>query len=317
MRSIAELALEYINELDDRAKGGEKHYISSPFCDLDAIDPSWLHEGHLIVAAGRPGMGKTAFAQQVAEHSATDRTTIFYTLEMSGWEVTQRSICRRAGIPLYKLKDSSRLEQEDWKKIAAAGGELTATHMLVDDASFDVNSLCLKTKAAGAALEARGMPPLGLVVVDYLQLVSAGKRSNNRAEDVGAVSRGLKLLARDLSVPVFALSQLNRNLEGRVDKRPLMADLRESGAIEQDADLVLFIYRDEVYNDSSPDKGVAELIIGKNRHGATGVAKVAWLPERVAFGNLARSTTSSLAAARNLRTVPGSRGGNDNGRDAW
>lgn len=301
MRPIGSLALEFINDLDDRARGGEKHYVASPWTDLDKTAPGWLHKGHLIIVAGRPGMGKTALAQSAAEYVGAGWTVLFFSLEMSGWEVTQRSISRRSGLPLSKLKNPSLLGPDEWGKIAKAGGELEATNLLVDDASFDINSLCAKAKAAAAALEPCGKPPLGLVVVDYLQLVAAGRRSSTRAEDVGQVSGGLKRLARELNVPLIALSQLNRSLENRPDKRPTMSDLRESGAIEQDADLILFIYRDEVYNSNSADKGIAEIIIGKNRHGGTGITKLAWLPERVSFGNLAggrdRAQISECSAA--------------------
>jgi replicative DNA helicase len=155
----------------------------------------------------------------------------------------------------------------------------------VDDGSFDIAALVNKTKAAAAGLDRAGLPPLGLIVVDYLQLVSA--KAANRTLEVGQVTNNLKRLAKELAVPVLALSQLNRAVEQRQDRRPTLSDLRESGQIEQDADLVLFLYRDEYYDENSADKGIAEVIAAKNRHGTTGTVKLAFVGERVAFGDLA------------------------------
>ncbi|MDE2342624.1 MAG: DnaB-like helicase C-terminal domain-containing protein [Betaproteobacteria bacterium] len=293
MRHAGEIATAYISALDDRRKDAHLHFHEAPFHDLNRVAPAIIHNGHLIVIAGRPAMGKTALAQQIAEYIAQDKTAIIFSLEMSSYEVIERAICCRTGINIPKLKDPSKLDQEDWAKIASAQVSLDHTHLLIDDACFDINSLIAKTKGAAAALEKRDMPPLGVIVVDYLQLVAAGKRGSTRAEDVSTISRGLKRLARDLNVPVIALSQLNRAVEGRPDKRPGMADLRESGAIEQDADVVLLLYRDEVYNNQSKDRGIAELAIAKNRHGGTGVAKLAWLPERVRFGDLSWTDSNS------------------------
>jgi len=285
MRLAKDLAADYINALDARFKG-EKHHIPSGFKTLDKRIPAWLHEGHLIIVAGRPGMGKSAFAQQVAEAvAAQQRTAILFTLEMSGYEITERALARRSGIPVSTLKTAENMCDDDWSKISTAFGQFALLPLLVDDASFEIAALVSKTKAAVAGLAQAGLPPLGCIVVDYLQLV--GAKAANRTLEVGQVTSSLKRLAKDLSVPVVALSQLNRGVEGRTDKRPALSDLRESGQIEQDADLVLFLYRDDYYDENSPAKGMAEVIAAKNRHGETCVARLAFIGERVMFGDLA------------------------------
>lgn len=285
MRLAKEIAADYLKSLDARFNG-EKHYIPSGFRTLDKQLPAWLHEGHLIVVAGRPAMGKSAFAQQVAENIAgQQQTVIMYTLEMSGYEIAERSMCRHAGIPIPTLKTAEGLTNQDWERLSHAVTDFAALPFLIDDATFAIDEIINKTKAASAGLAKAELPPLGCVVVDYIQLVSA--RAANRTLEVGQVTSKLKQLAKELAVPVVALSQLNRGVEGRPDRRPTMADLRESGNIEQDADLIMFLYRDEYYNPDSPDKGIAELIVPKNRHGAIGSAKLAFSGAQVRFGDLA------------------------------
>lgn len=284
MRRIADVVLDYIDALDART-AGERHYVPSGFANLDRRFGGWLHEGHLIILAGRPAMGKSALAQQIAENVAGHgKTVIFMSLEMSSYELVERSISRRSGIPVPTLKVGT-LDTEQWGRVAEAMEQTMALPLLIDDASFDIAGLLAKVKAAAASLEKAGLPPLGLIVVDYLQMVTG--KGINRTLEVGQVSGGLKRLAKELETPVLALSQLNRAVETRNDKRPTLADLRESGSIEQDADLVLFVYRDEYYNEASPDRGIAEIIAAKNRHGETGTAKLAFIGERVQFGDLA------------------------------
>ncbi len=285
MRLANDLAADYVNALDARFNG-EKHHIPSGFKTLDKRMPGWLHEGHLIIVAGRPAMGKSAFAQQVAEAvAAQQRTAILFTLEMSGYEITERALARRSGVPIPTLKTADNLGNDDWSKISNALAQFAPLPLLVDDASFDIAALVSKTKAAVAGLVQAGLPPLGCIVVDYLQLV--GAKAANRTLEVGQVTSSLKRLAKELAVPVVALSQLNRGVESRTDKRPALSDLRESGQIEQDADLVLFLYRDDYYDENSADKGMAEVIAAKNRHGTTGTVKLAFVGERVMFGDLA------------------------------
>lgn len=285
MRRAGDLAEEYINALEARYTG-EKHYLPSGFATLDKRIPGWLHEGHLIIIAGRPAMGKSAFAQQIAEFVAAQRrTVILFTLEMSGYEITERSLSRRSGIPIPTLKTAEHLTDNYWRRVTDALTQFAPLPLLIDDASFDIATLVSKTRTAVASLEEAELPSLGCIVVDYLQLVEA--KAANRTLEVGVVTSALKRLAKELSVPIIALSQLNRGVENRTDKRPTLSDLRESGQIEQDADLVLFLYRDEYYNQDSLDKGKAEVITAKNRHGTTGKIELTFIGERVMFGDLA------------------------------
>lgn len=284
MRLAKHIASDYLAALDARFTG-QKHHIDSGFPSMDRQLPAWLHEGHLIVIAGRPAMGKSAFSQQVAENVAsTKRTTIMFTLEMSSYEITERAMSRRTGIPIPKLKTANGLANHDWEKLTNAYSELAMLPFLIDDSTFGIDEIVAKTKAASRGLEKNDLPPLGCVVLDYIQLVQA--RAANRTLEVGQVTNKLKILAKELAVPVVALSQLNRAVENRNDRRPTLADLRESGNIEQDADLVLFLYRDEYYNPDSQEKGVAEIIAAKNRHGATATTKLSFSGESVRFGEL-------------------------------
>jgi replicative DNA helicase len=284
MRRFADVTADYIAALDAR-NNGERHYVLSGFKNLDRKFGGWLHDGHLVILAGRPAMGKSALAQQIAENVASDgKTAILLSLEMSSYELVERSISRRSSISVPVLKIGV-LTDDEWGRVSMAMQQTMELPILVDDASFDIAGLIAKTKAAAGSLEKAGLPPLGLVVVDYLQLVTG--KGLSRTMEVGQVSGGLKRLAKELKTPVLALSQLNRGVESRVEKRPTLADLRESGSIEQDADLVLFVYRDEYYNEDSQDKGVAEIIAAKNRHGETGTAKLVFVGERIMFGDLA------------------------------
>lgn len=286
MKLAKDLADDYMQSLE-RLVNGERHHLESCFKSLDAKIPAWLHEGHLIIVAGRPAMGKSVFGQMIAEHVAgNQKTAILFTLEMSSYEITERSVSRRSGVPIPTLKQIENLEEKDWPKIGQAVHEYSLLSLLVDDSSFDIGALLNKAKAAAAELAKVGLPPLGCIVVDYLQLIGAS--GANRNLEISQVTGALKRLSKELAIPVIALSQLNRAVEGRVDKRPTLSDLRESGAIEQDADLVLFLYRDEYYTkELCTEPGIAEVISAKNRHGATGTAKLEFVGERVMFADLA------------------------------
>lgn len=284
MERARSIAHTYLTRLDQRCRG-EVHHLHSGFDDLDKFLEGWLFDGHLIVVAARTGMGKTVFGQQVAEAvAAGGRTAMIFTLEMCGHELMERSMSRRTGISLPKLMTG---QVGDFAPVVAAANEIAALPLLIEDGEFALSDLVAKARSSAAALESQGLPPLGVVVVDYIQLVeSAGA---TRSLEIGAVSRALKRLAKTLSVPVVAISQLNRGVEGRVEKRPQLSDLRESGAIEQDADLVLFLYRDEYYNpETTKEPGIAEVIAAKNRHGQKGTVKLAFLAERVMFAGRAR-----------------------------
>jgi replicative DNA helicase len=239
-----------------------------------------LQRGDLIVVAGRPSMGKTAFAMNIAEFAAiqTRCPVAVFSMEMPGESLIMRLISSLGRIDQHKVR-TGRLEDEDWPRVTSAVTMLSEARLFIDDSS----NLSPNELRARARRLHRQEGQLGLIVVDYLQLMQVPGTSENRATEVSEISRSLKALAKELSVPVLALSQLNRTLEQRGDKRPIMSDLRESGAIEQDADLVCFIYRDEVYNPESLDRGVAEIIISKQRNGPTGTLRLTFLGQYTRF----------------------------------
>jgi len=229
-------------------------------------------------------MGKTSFALGIAAHAAIEKNlpVLFFSLEMSHLELTQRLLCSEARVDSSRMRNG-KLHESDWPKVVHAIGKLGEAPLFIDD---NPNLTVMEIRAKARRLKSR--EGLGLIVVDYLQLMSSHGPSENRQVEVSEISRGLKILARELAVPVVALSQLSRSLEARADKRPVLADLRESGSLEQDADVVLFIYRDEVYNKDSADKGTAEVIISKHRNGPTGMTQLAFLDHFTRFANMAR-----------------------------
>jgi replicative DNA helicase len=256
----------------------------SGFDDLDTLTGGF-QPGNLVVIAARPSMGKSCLVTNMAENAALGhgRSVALFSLEMSEAELAMRFIASQARV---KGDDLSKGRAEKrWPKIVEATSRLAAAPIYVDDSS-DLGSMELRAKARRLHSQAPG--GLGLIIVDYLQLMRTELRTENRAEQVGHLSRGLKVLARELNVPVLALSQLNRGVEARTDKRPLLSDLRESGAIEQDADLVMFIYRDDYYNEDSETPGQAELIISKHRNGPLGKVDLVFQSEYPRFVTLAR-----------------------------
>lgn len=240
---------------------------------------------HHNFVAGDFVLHNTAFALNVASHAAlTGTPTLYFSLEMSHSEITQRLLCAEARVDASRLRNG-RLHDTDWGKINQAIGRLAEAPMFIDD-NPNLTIMDIRAKARRLKASPSG---LGLVVIDYLQLMSGRSNAENRQVEVSEMSRGLKILARELSVPVVALSQLSRNLEMRADKRPILADLRESGSLEQDADVVMFLYRDEVYNHESPDKGSAEVIVAKHRNGPVGTANLAFIDRYTRFANMARA----------------------------
>src|SRR5207344_2371450 len=237
------------------------------FRDIDQMT-SGLQPGNLIIVAGRPSMGKSAFAMGMAANLGLQHgiPVAVFTLEMSKLEVAQRLMCSEARVELQRLR-TGRLTNDDWPRLVKACDSLTKAPIYVDDTRL---TTMLEIRAKARRLKARE-PNLGLIVIDYLQLMSSGNNAENRVQEVSQISRSLKVIAGDLEVPVVALSQLSRAVESRTDKRPLLSDLRESGAIEQDADLVMFLYRDEYYNPQDTERGLeADIIIAKHRNGALG-----------------------------------------------
>jgi replicative DNA helicase len=239
--------------------------VPTGYRDFDRIT-SGLQRSDLIVIAGRPSMGKTAFALNIVEHAAleADIPTAVFSLEMSRQQLVQRMLCSKAEVDASKLRGGF-LSESDWPKLTRAAGLLSDSPVFIDD-SPALNVLEIRAKARRLQREHN----IGLIVIDYLQLMRSVGKAESREREISEISRSLKALAKELNVPVVALSQLNRGVEARQDKRPQLADLRESGAIEQDADVIVFIYRDEMYNPNSADAGKAEIIIGKQRNGPTG-----------------------------------------------
>ncbi|MEI8000964.1 MAG: replicative DNA helicase [Actinomycetes bacterium] len=243
---------------------------------------------NLIVIAARPAAGKTAFALGAAANAAMEsrRPVMFFSMEMGTIELTKRLLAAEARVDARKLQTGALSEQE-WLRISHATGRLAEAPLLIDD---NPHCTVMEMRAKARRAKAR-MGDIGLIVVDYLQLMtpsSTSRRSENRQVEVAEISRGLKILARELDCPVVALSQLNRQLEYRADKRPMLADLRESGSLEQDADVVIFLYRDEIYNPDSEQRGTAEIIVAKHRNGPTGMARLAFLDHLTKFSNMAR-----------------------------
>ena len=257
--------------------------VASGFRDIDRIT-SGFQPGNLVIIAARPSMGKSALALCMAANMGVrlNIPVALFTLEMSKAEVTQRLMCSEAKVESQKLR-SGKLSPEDWPRLTAACDKLARAPIYVDDTG-SITMMEIRSKAR--RLKARE-PNLGLIIVDYLQLMTSGASVENRVQEVSAISRNLKVLARDLEVPIVALSQLSRAVEQRSDKRPILSDLRESGAIEQDADIVGFIYRDEYYNDESDQQGLAEIIVAKHRNGPTDTVKLSFLKRYAKFADLA------------------------------
>src|SRR3954470_8389570 len=260
----------------------------SGFKELDRLT-SGFQPGNLIIVAARPSMGKSALglciAANLALHLKDARPVALFTLEMSKSEVTQRLLCSEAKVESQRLR-TGKLSQDDWPRLVAAGDKLMKAPIYVDDTG-SINMMEIRSKARRLKTKE---PNLGLIVVDYLQLMTSGTTAENRVQEVSQISRNLKVLARDLDVPILAMSQLSRAVEQRHDKRPILSDLRESGSIEQDADLVMFIYRDDYYNDESDQQGIAEVHLAKHRNGPTDTVKLSFLKRYAKFADLAPSS---------------------------
>ena len=258
--------------------------VPTGYHDLDELLLG-LQPSTLSIVAARPGQGKTSFALGAALHCALDakKPVLFFSMEMGHLELTKRLLAAEAQIDARKLS-TGRLSEHEWPKLNQAVGRLAEAPFFIDD---NPHCTVMEMRAKARRTKAK-YGDIGLIVVDYLQLMSTSGRSESRQVEVSELSRGLKILARELDAPVMTLSQLNRQLEYRQDKRPMLADLRESGSIEQDADIVIFIYRDEYYNPESEQRGMAEIIVAKHRNGPTGSSRLAFLEQYTKFANLAQ-----------------------------
>src|SRR5262245_20091420 len=283
IKPVLAKVFEKIDHLYHRDNPSDVTGVPSGYVDLDKMT-SGLQPGDLIIIAARPSMGKTALALNVAEHVAVDNglPVAIFSLEMSSTQLAMRMLGSIARVDQHKMR-TGRLSDKEWGDLSDAMGKLHETPIYIDETGA---LTALELRARARRLK-RQYSKLGLIVIDYLQLMSASTQGENRATEISEISRSLKAMAKELDVPVVALSQLNRALEQRPNKRPQMADLRESGAIEQDADVILAIYRDEVYNPETPDKGTAEAIILKQRNGPIGTVKLTFLGQFTRFENYA------------------------------
>ncbi|KAG1682883.1 Replicative DNA helicase [Nymphon striatum] len=279
IKGLLKTTLAHIDELsksDAKITGAETGYN-----DLDDMT-SGLQPGDLIIVAGRPSMGKTTFSMNLAEFIAINdkKPVAIFSMEMPAEQLVLRLFASNGRVPLNDIR-TGKIREEDWPRVGMAVKQFSETKLFIDD-SAAMSPTEVRAKARRLHRE-HGQ--LGLIVLDYIQLMQTGGKAENRASEISEISRSLKALAKELSVPVIALSQLNRSLEQRPNKRPIMSDLRESGAIEQDADVIMFIYRDEVYNEDTEDKGIAEVIIGKQRNGAIGKIRLTFTGKYTRFDN--------------------------------
>jgi len=287
MRTLVEQSLDRLEMLYERGEG----ITGTPtgFVDLDDLT-SGLQPNALYVIGARPAMGKTSFALNLASHAAVNagKPTLIFSLEMGQLELSQRMLASESRVDSIKMRDG-KLDDSDWAKISAGVGRLGEAPIWIDDnpglTVMDIRGRARRLKSQ--------VGDLGLIVVDYIQLMTGRSGVESRQVEISEISRNLKILARELEVPVVGLSQLSRTLESRQDKRPMLSDLRESGAIEQDADVVIFLYRDEVYNPESPDAGIAEIIVAKHRNGPTDTVRLAFLPQYTRFANMARNPSQA------------------------
>lgn len=279
-RAIGDVLVTEVQKLEELSRSGTSMTgTPSGFQDLDAITGGF-QPGSLVIIAARPGMGKSCLVTNIAENAAIDhgKPVLLFSLEMSESELAGRFLASQAQVKSDDLR-KGRVKDAAWKKIFDAAQRLSKAPLFVDDSS-DISMLEIRAKARRMHSQHGS---LGLVIIDYLQLLRPDGRTESRVEQIGQMSRGMKILAGELQCPVIALSQLNRSVESRADRRPMLSDLRESGSIEQDADMVTFIYRDEYYNDDSEDQGIAELIIGKNRAGSLETVKLTFQAEYPKF----------------------------------
>ena len=284
--SIKDILVDSFTELEE-LYNRKQHVTGVPtgFVDLDRVTAG-LHNSDLVLVAARPAMGKSAFALNIATNAALQANTgvAIFSLEMSKEQMANRILGSVAMVDGNSIR-TGRIADDDWIKLATASGELSQTGIVIDDTPgisvMEIRAKCRKLKMER---------DIGLVIIDYLQLVQASSRAGSREQEIAEISRSLKILAKEINVPVIALSQLSRAPEQRPDHRPMLSDLRESGSIEQDADIVMFLYRDDYYNPDTDKKNVAEVIIAKHRAGSTGTVELAWLGSYTKFANLAKNS---------------------------
>lgn len=292
LKPMSEVILTTLDEIQELARlRGEIAGVPTGFIDLDSL-LTGLHPGELIVVGARPAMGKTSFAMNIAEHAALNkgRVTAVFTLEMPREQIAMRMLCSDARVDMQRVRRGT-LRDDDWERIAQTLGPLSAAPMYIDDTAA-ITPTQLRSRCRQLKMD-KG---LDLVVVDYLGLMRADGKTENRQLEVSEISRQLKAIALELKIPIVACAQLSRANKDRVDKRPMLSDLRDSGSIEQDADVVMFLHREEYYNKDTEDKNIGEVIVSKQRSGPLGTVKLAWLSEYTTFANLARDSQPSSSA---------------------
>lgn len=279
---IREVLIETINKIEESYKNkGKISGVATGFSDLDR-KTSGFQPSDLIIFAARPAMGKTSFALNIAQHAAlhVKVPVAIFSLEMSKEQLVNRMLCSEALVDSQKVK-TGMLDDDDWQKIARSVGPLSEAQIYIDDTAgisiMEIRAKCRRLKMK---------KNIGLVVIDYLQLMQGRGKVENRQQEISDISRSLKILAKEINVPIIALSQLSRSAEARTDHRPMLSDLRESGAIEQDADMVMFLYREDYYKPDTDKKNIAEVIIAKNRNGSTGTVDLVWMGQYTKFGDL-------------------------------
>ena len=280
--SIRDILVDSFTELE-QLYNQKQHItgVASGFIDLDN-KTAGFHKSDLVLIAARPAMGKTAFALNIASYAAVSANTpvVVFSLEMSKEQCANRILCAQAMVDSEKVAKGD-ISDEDWSKLAIASGELSESAGIFIDDSAGINIAEIRAKCRKLKLEKN----IGLVVIDYLQLIQGSGNTKSREQEIAEISRSLKILAKEIEVPVIALSQLSRAPEARPDHRPMLQDLRESGSIEQDADIVMFLYRDDYYNPETEAKNIAEVIIAKHRAGPTGTVELLWMPSYTKFAN--------------------------------
>lgn len=290
---VNKLLKQAVDRIEELFKSGsELTGLSTGFTDLDKMTTG-LQNSDLIIIAGRPSMGKTSLAMNIAENVAvgSDKSVAIFSMEMSGEQLVRRMLTSLGRINAQRIRTGA-LQEDDWSRLTSAINLLDQRKIYIDDTPgltpTEIRARCRR-------LASQNEDGLGLIIIDYLQLMSLGGNVENRATELSTITRNLKNLAKEINVPVIALSQLNRSLEQRTDKRPVMSDLRESGSIEQDADLIMFIYRDEVYNEDTENKRIAEIIISKQRNGPTGTIKLTFFGEYTKFENFTNPISAEAA----------------------
>lgn len=294
INAVLDRCVDRIQFLQDSK--GQLAGLASGFIDIDK-STNGFEPGDLVIVAGRPSMGKSVFAQNLAEHCAIDLglPTLIISCEMSDGQFGNRMIASRGRISLSALRGTTALTEDQWGRLSFARGAMHDCPLYIEDSTIYSTVAAIRYKAEEIK---RRNGKIGLIVIDYLQLMQSAKSHDRKDLEVGEITRALKFLAKDLGTVVVAISQLSRKVEERTDKRPMMSDLRESGAIEQDADVIMLLYRDEYYRPDSPDKGTAEVIVAKNRNGEVGTHRLAFIGEYQRFENLAFNTSSSAPVGK-------------------